>query len=134
MESRIGYRGEWRAPGHRLVRIWNKPNAKGEKIVAEFVLCRGGGDRRAIQKEWLKAGLVDRVFDTWWKVTVQATDARGFCRALHGYDLFRDTLEDGTRVEDYRWLLEATPENIEVLSAEIERRAFGDCLGGDRDA
>ena len=71
---------------------------------------------------WKKKGYVDCAMETWWSVDVYCYDPDGHC-----YARYNPTVKPGGAgfVIDFDWMLEGTPENMEKLSAEIERRAFG---------
>ena len=122
MASEIGYSDDWRVPGRRLVRTWDKPNAKGEQIVAEFSLCERCGGKGSLMAIWMKKGYVERIMETWWTVEVYCYDEAG----CHGR--YNPTAKPGGAgyVVDFDWMLEGTPENMEKLSNEIVRRAFAE--------
>lgn len=122
MASEIGHSDDWRVPGRRLVRTWDEPNAKGERIEAELTLCESRRGKGSLMALWKKKCYVDRFMEAWWSVDVYCYDEDGYCWAR-----YNPTVKPGGAgfVFDFDWLLEGTPENIEKLTAEIERRAFG---------
>ena len=121
MTPKRNHGDEWTAPKRRLVRTWHEPNAKGETIVVDFTRCEGGCEKGSLPRLWKKAGYIDRVLETWWSVDVYCYDGRGGCRSR-----YNPTVKPGGGgyVLDFDWVLEGTPENMEAISREIERRAF----------
>ena len=124
----VGYTDDTRAPGHRVVRVYDGTTPGGEVVVAEFCRCEGYGGVHSSMARWVKEGCLPEALPTWWSVSVQATDSKGDCRAR--YDP-TETAGGHSRVIDFAWLLEATPENMERISDEIVRRA-GLVAGGSR--
>ena len=131
MAKEIGHSDDWQVPGRRFVRTWDEPNSKGERIAAEFVLCTGGFEKRSVQRIWKKKGYIDRILDSFWYVDVCCYCEDGSCWAR-----YNPTVQSGGAgyVFNFEWMLEGTLENAEKISAEIERRAFAECEGGDRVA
>ena len=121
MTPKRNHSDEWIVPGRRLARAWHGPNTKGETIVAEFTLCEGSCGKSSLPRLWKKAGHIDRVLETWWSVDVYCYDDRDGCRSR-----YNPTMKPGGAgyVLDFDWVLEGTPENMEAISREIERRAF----------
>lgn len=122
MAKEIGHSDDWRVPGRRFVRTWDEPNSKGERIAAEFTLCENHRGKSSLMAIWKKNGYVDCAMETWWSVDVYCYDPDGHC-----YARYNPTVKPGGAgfVIDFDWMLEGTPENMEKLSAEIERSAFG---------
>ncbi len=106
--------------GTRIRRTFSARSARGEEIVVDFSRSVNDHGRYALPRRWREAGLIDREPETWWSVTVYAEDEEGNCRGR-----YNPTEKPGGygRVWDFEWLMEATEENLEKLSREIERRA-----------
>lgn len=129
METKRGHSDNWIVPGRRMLRTFDRTSRERESVVAEFTLAENPHSRRSLPKLWYLQGRTDRELDSWWAVQVYATDEHGQCLSK-----YNPTVKPGGYGEtlDFDWILEATDENMELISSEIERRAFGSARRGKR--
>lgn len=104
--------------GERIRYTFCEKNGKGETIVFDLSHCENHGGPHYIPKMWKRAGLIDRVLQTWIAVDVYVHDSAGNERK--DYD---PTVASGRRI-NFVWMIEDTDENREKIIAEIYRRAF----------
>lgn len=64
-----------------------------------------------------EARTAERLAD-WWDVKTYATDDRGNCLGR-----YNPTINQRTRLLDFKWILPATYDNAAALLSEIARRA-----------
>ena len=111
--------------GPSIHRMWADLTPRGERLEATFYAMHNYHSRYDPPHIWAKEGCTARELDTWWKVDVYATDRDGNCWGRYDPTAKRDPGHKGA-VIDFDWIMEATPENLEKISREIERRAFPD--------
>ena len=111
MRNARAHEDEWVVPGQRMIRTFEERNAKGEAVEVEFGIGRNDRSRRSLAKLWHRNGH-----------TVYVTDGDGRC-----FEAYNPTIRRGGYglVLDFEWVMEATQENLELISSEIEKRAFG---------
>lgn len=122
MRNARAHEDEWVVPGQRMIRTFEGRNAKGEAVEVEFGIGRNDRSRRSLAKLWHRNGRTGTELETWWNVTVYVTDGDGRC-----FEAYNPTIRRGGYglVLDFEWVMEATQENLELISSEIEKRAFG---------
>lgn len=103
------------APARFYVDLGN--NHLNENILAEVSICENDGSKYALPKLWKKNGLIDHELKTWIGLTVYVTDQKGNCHGKYNPQI------TGLCKIDFQWMLEATPENLEKLLTEVEKRA-----------
>ena len=116
----VRYVDETRAPGRRVLRVYEGLTPEGEAVVAEFCVSEARGAHHSIMGRWVDAGCLPAPLKTWWSVSVQATKPNGDCKARYNPTERRG---GAGYVIAFEWLLEATPENMERISDEIVRRS-----------
>lgn len=129
METKRGHSDNWIVPGRRMLRTYEGTSNDRESVAAEFTLAENPHSRRSLPKLWHLKGHTDRELESWWSVQVYATDEKGRCVGK-----YNPTVKPGGcgEVRDFDWIMEATDENMELISSEIERRAFGFARRGMR--
>ena len=96
-------------------------NIKDEEIKICISKSENPGGRGNLPEIWYKKGYTGQVLQTWWSVETYVTDKKGNCRG----DYNPQNQWDGKRnVLNFKYVLEATPENAEIIFEEIRKRAF----------
>lgn len=112
---------EERAVGRRWIYTFLKKNDKGELIQVELTKCEPDNSKKeSIPNLWKKYGYMERVIDSYWDISVCATDENEYCRIKYNPQCKNDSLKI-----DFDWMIEATEENKIKILEEVERRAFG---------
>jgi len=98
-------------------------NAKGEKVMIEFVKCVPDlTNKNSLPYLWQKAGYTDKLLETYWSIEVYVYDTEGNCWGRYNPQV--KLSEDRKRhVINFDWLLEATEENKQKLIDEVYRLA-----------
>lgn len=105
---------------HRYTFNFDDKNKKEESITVELTKCEDTGKGR-LEEVWYKKGYTNILLNAWWSVSVYVTDKKGNCRG----DYNPQNQWDGKRnVLNFKYVLEATPENAEIIFEEIRKRAF----------
>ena len=109
-------------PNH-IFREFTKKNRKGETLIIEFTSFKDDHSKSLLFKDWYKRGLTKCVLQSPWYVQTYVNDEKGNC-----YERYNITLKDnGARlVYDFKWMLEGTSENLEMLTNEIASKFYGD--------
>lgn len=105
---------EQMAPARWFVNFGN--NKLNENILVEVSICENDGSKYALPKLWKKNGWMDHELKTWIHLMVYVTDPSGLCHGKY------NPTEKAGKI-NFQWMLEATPENLEKLLTEVERRA-----------
>lgn len=105
---------EQMAPARWFVNFGN--NKLNENILVEVSICENDGSKYALPKLWKKNGWMDHELKTWIHLMVYVTDPSGLCHGKY------NPTEKAGKI-NFQWVLEATPENLEKLLTEVERRA-----------
>lgn len=97
-------------------------NGKGD-FIAEITVSEHKNQIGDPMRQWVKEGKVDRFMPYVLYCSTEWVDERGHSKAWYN-PMVR---KDGKRPQfDFNWMLEATPENVEKLLAECERRYMAD--------
>lgn len=102
------------APTRFYVDLGN--NSLNENILVEVSLCENPGGKHSLPYLWKKNGWMDHELKTWIHLMVYVTDPSGLCHGKY------NPTEKGGKV-NFDWIFEVTPENLEKLLTEVERRA-----------
>ncbi|MBT9673158.1 hypothetical protein GPK89_00215 [Gemmiger formicilis] len=94
------------------------PTANGERLYVELTRCTDHGGPRSVPALWYKFGQTPERLADWWDVKTYATDDRGNCLGR-----YNPTINQRTRLLDFKWILPATYDNAAALLSEIARRA-----------
>ena len=99
---------------------FDNKNEKEESITVDLTKCKNTG-KGSLEEIWHKKGYTGKVLQTWWSVETYVTDKKGNCRG----DYNPQNQWDGKRnVLNFKYVLEATPENAEIIFEKIRKRAF----------
>lgn len=104
---------------YRTVYEFVELNAKGERILFEFTKCENPGGKNALPVLWKESGYIDKIIETWWHVSTYVYEQSGKCCVR-----YNPQVKPGTHKLDFRYILEATEENKDLLINEIAKRAF----------
>lgn len=97
-----------------------EPNQKGETLCFEITECTNPGGKNALPYLWHKAGLTDKVLETYLCIDTYCKDTEGNCFRMYNPQSKRS--EDGKRSEiNFDWMFENTEENKQKLINEIIR-------------
>ena len=105
--------------GNRIRYTFEEKNRKGETIIFDLSHCENHDGPNSLPKMWKRAGLIDRVLQSWIVVDIFVYDSAGKCRRK-----YEPTVDESGRHINFAWMIEDTPENRERMIAEIHRRAF----------
>lgn len=94
------------------------PTANGERLYVELTRCTDHGGPRSVPALWYKFGQTPERLADWCDVKTYATDDRGNCLGR-----YNPTINQRTRLLDFKWILPATYDNAAALLGEIARRA-----------
>lgn len=112
-------RVEERVKGRRWLYTFLQKNEKDELIQVEITKCESDNSKKSIPNLWKKYGYMDTVLNSYWSVTVYATDEDGNC-----YGKYNPQHKNDSHKTDFNWMFEATEKNRIKILEEIERRAF----------
>ena len=93
-------------------------NKDGEDVLIIMKKFQNSRGKTSLPYLWYKHGYIDHILETWWNMDVYVTDAKGDC-----WGKYNPTIIEGKNKIDFKWMLEATPENADRLIAECVRRA-----------
>lgn len=93
-------------------------NAKGETLCVEVVKCENPGGPSSLPRVWYKNGWTAAELQTWWSIDVSVRDTAGNWRICYDPQIIW-----GNRPRiDFKYIKEATPENLTEILAEIIKR------------
>ena len=102
---------------YRELNIFEGENKNCECIDVE--LSRINAEGSSIMNCWIKNEYIPKALQTWWSITVYATDKDGNCYGRYNPQEFPKSHKI-----NFAWVLEGTEENRIKILEEIERLAF----------
>lgn len=102
------------APG-----LWitiNEANSDGETLIFELTKCINPGGKNSIPALWYKNGCTKTLLSSFWSLDTFVTHEKYGC--FRAYD---PTVKDDHQI-NFDYILEATPENAEIIVKEMIRR------------
>lgn len=96
-------------------------NNKGERVL--LWINKTKHDRkfkRGLMNLWIKAGYMKKFIPETWNIDTYVYDSEGNCRRKYNPQI----TADGRKI-NFEWMIEATPENLQKIISEVERRANG---------
>lgn len=99
-----------------LLVSYHEPNSVGERLEVLIMLCTDPGGAKSLPALWYKSGKTPKRLAAYWWLFVTAFDSAD--AELDTYNPCNDREEN----INFAWLLEATPENLYRLLAEVKRR------------
>lgn len=102
------------APG-----LWisiNEANSDGETLIFELTKCINSGGKNSIPALWYKNGYTKTLLSSFWSLNTFVTHERYGC-----YRAYDPTVKDNHQI-NFDYILEATPENAEIIVKEMIRR------------
>lgn len=110
---------------YRTMYYFEDKTPAGETLIAEFTACYpDNSSKNSLARLWYKAGKTPDLLESYWSVTVYATDASGLCLGKYNPTVRYDAVQHRPLI-DFAWKLPATPANRDKIIAEIIRRANG---------
>lgn len=102
------------APG-----LWvtvNEANTDGETLIFELSKCINPGGKNSLPALWYKKGYTKTFLSSFWSMETFVTCEKYGC--FRAYD---PTVKDNHQI-NFDYMLEATPENAEIIVKEMIRR------------
>lgn len=102
------------APG-----LWvtiNEANSDGETLIFELTKCINPGGKNSIPALWYKNGYTKTLLSSFWSLNTFVTHEKYGC-----YRAYDPTVKDNHQI-NFDYMLEATPENAEIIIKEMIRR------------
>lgn len=102
------------APG-----LWvtvNEANTDGETLIFELSKCINPGGKNSLPALWSKKGYTKTLLSSFWSLDTFVTHEKYGC-----YRAYDPTVKDNHQI-NFDYILEATPENAEIIVKEMIRR------------
>lgn len=102
------------APG-----LWvtvNEANSDGETLIFELTKCINPGGKNSIPAFWYKKGYTKSLLSSFWGLNTYVYSEKYGC--FRAYD---PTVKNDHQI-NFHYILEATPENAEIIVKEMIRR------------
>lgn len=94
----------------------NKANSDGETLIFELTKCINPGGKNSIPALWYKNGYTKTLLSSFWSLDTFVTHEKYGC-----YRAYDPTVKDNHQI-NFDYILEATPENAEIIVKEMIRR------------
>lgn len=94
----------------------NEANSDGETLIFELSKCINPGGKNSIPALWYKNGCTKTLLSSFWSLDTFVTHEKYGC--FRAYD---PTVKDNHQI-NFDYMLEATPENAEIIVKEMIRR------------
>ena len=101
---------------HGLWVTVNEANTDGETLIFELSKCINPGGKNSLPALWYKKGYTKTLFSSFWSMKTFVTCEKYGC--FRAYD---PTVKDDGQI-NFDYILEATPENAEIIVKEMIRR------------
>ena len=116
-----------RPAGNRCLVDFIEPNAMGERLTIEYSKqVFDNANSYSLARLWHKHGLTDVLLETAWVISDYCYDADGHCHGNHYNPQVKLHPGGGRYVIDFDWKKEGTPEELDRLLDEVERRFYGE--------
>lgn len=94
----------------------NEANSDGETLIFELTKCINPGGKNSIPALWYKNGYTKTLLSSFWSLNTFVTHEKYGC-----YRAYDPTVKDNHQI-NFDYMLEATPENAEIIVKEMIRR------------
>lgn len=94
----------------------NEANSDGETLIFELSKCINPGGKKSIPAIWYKNGYTKTLLSSFWSLNTFVTHEKYGC-----YRAYDPTVKDNHQI-NFDYILEATPENAEIIIKEMIRR------------